>query len=294
MPPSLGYEAPNPAIDFETSPFTVNDRLTDWVADAPRRAGVNSLGVGGTNAHVVLQEAPARPAAEPSLWPFQPLVLSAKSRGALDDGARRLATHLRSHPEQDLADVAFTLKEGRRAFEKRRVLVAHSHDEAASLLEGGDPRRVFSHDYLGENPDVVFMFPGGGAQYAGMARDLYATEPVFADWMDKGLSVLQPKLDYDIRALWLPDPGQEAAAQERLKRPSVQLPLIMITEYALAQLYMSWGVRPAALVGAEAMGLEVFWAVALMDKALGAMEFVAGALPKREQICPAIIFLCIS
>jgi len=249
LPPSLGYEAPNPAIDFETSPFTVNDRLTDWVADAPRRAGVNSLGVGGTNAHVVLQEAPARPAAEPSLWPFQPLVLSAKSRGALDDGARRLATHLRSHPEQDLADVAFTLKEGRRAFEKRRVLVAHSHDEAASLLEGGDPRRVFSHDYLGENPDVVFMFPGGGAQYAGMARDLYATEPVFADWMDKGLSVLQPKLDYDIRALWLPEPGQEAAAQERLKRPSVQLPLIMITEYALAQLYMSWGVRPAALVG---------------------------------------------
>ncbi|MFC3181701.1 type I polyketide synthase [Cypionkella sinensis] len=249
LPPSLGYEAPNPSIDFGSSPFMVNDRLTDWASDKPRLAGVNSLGVGGTNAHVVLQEAPARKPGEESLWPFQPLVVSAKSKGALDAGAARLAAHLRSDQTQDLADVAFTLKEGRRAFEKRRVLVAGSHDEAAFLLEGGDPRRVFNHDYLGENPEVVFMFPGGGAQYAGMARDIYATEPVFADWMDKGLAVLQPKLDYDIRALWLPEPGTEAAAHEQLKRPSVQLPLIMITEYALAQLYMSWGVTPAVLVG---------------------------------------------
>lgn len=249
LPPSLGYEAPNPSIDFASSPFAVNDRLVDWVSAGPRRAGVNSLGVGGTNAHVVLQEAPVRAASEASLWPFQPLVLSAKSRGALDEGAKRLAAHLRSHPEQDLADVAFTLKEGRRAFERRRVLVAGSHDEAANLLEGGDPRRVFSHDFLGDNPEVVFMFPGGGAQYAGMARDLYETEPVFADWMDRGLAVLQPKLDYDIRALWLPEPGAEAAADARLKRPSVQLPLIMITEYALAQLFQSWGVMPSALVG---------------------------------------------
>ena len=249
VPPSLGYESPNPSIDFETSPFRVNDRLTDWASKGPRLAGVNSLGVGGTNAHAVLSEAPVRPASEPSLWPFQPLVISAKSRGALEDGAKRLAAHLRAHPEQDLADVAFTLKEGRRAFERRRVLVASSAQEAADLLEGGDPRRVFSHDHLGGKPDVIFMFPGGGAQYVNMARDLYETEPVFADWMDRGLAVLQPKLDYDLRALWLPAKGDEAAATERLKRPSVQLPLIMITEFALAKLYESWGVAPAALVG---------------------------------------------
>ncbi|MDB5664378.1 MAG: family oxidoreductase [Cypionkella sp.] len=249
LPPSLGYEAPNPSIDFETSPFKVNDRLTDWVSAFPRRAGVNSLGVGGTNAHLVLEEAPVRAMGEQSVWPFQPIVISAKSKAALDAGAARLAEHLRANPGQDLADVAYTLKEGRRAFEKRRVLVAGSHDEAADLLDGGDPRRIFDHEYLGEQPEVVFMFPGGGAQFAGMARDLYATEPVFADWMDKGLGVLQPRLDYDIRALWLPEPGAEAAAQERLKRPSAQLPLIMITEYALAQLYMSWGVTPAVLVG---------------------------------------------
>ena len=248
LPPSLDFEAPNPAIDFATSPFRVNDRLTDWPGET-RRAGVNSLGVGGTNAHAVLQQAPVRAASDDSLWPFQPLVISARSRPALDAACARLAAHLRAHPEQPLADVAWTLKEGRRAFDKRRVLVAGSHAEAAALLEAGDPRRVFSHDHLGDAPEVIFMFPGGGAQYAGMARDLYATEPVFADWMDRGLAILQPRLDYDLRALWLPDTAAEPAANDRLKRPSVQLPLIMITEYALAQLFQSWGVQPAALVG---------------------------------------------
>jgi acyl transferase domain-containing protein/thioesterase domain-containing protein/acyl carrier protein len=248
LAPSLGFEAPNPAIDFETSPFRVNDRLTDWQAPV-LRAGVNSLGVGGTNAHAVLEEAPLRRTSEESIFPFQPLVISARSKAALEGQAARLAAHLRAHPEQPLADVAFTLKEGRRGFEKRRVVVAGSHEEAAALLEGADSRRVFTHDFLGENPEVVFMFPGGGAQYAGMARDLYETEPVFADWMDKGLAVLEPQLDYDIRALWLPPKGAEAAANEALKKPSVQLPLIMITEYALAKLYESWGVSPAALVG---------------------------------------------
>ena len=249
LPPSLGYEAPNPAIDFETSPFKVNDRLTDWQAPGRRIAGVNSLGVGGTNVHAVLAEAPARAASEDSLFPFQPLVISARSKSALDAASKRLAAHLRAHPEQPLADVAYTLKEGRRAFEKRRVIVAASHDEAADLLDGVDPRRVFNHDHLGEAPEVVFMFPGGGAQYAGMARDLYDTEPDFRDWMDKGLAILQPKLDYDIRALWLPEPGAEAAANERLKKPSVQLPLILITEYALAKMYEGWGITPAALIG---------------------------------------------
>ncbi len=248
IPPSLGYEAPNPAIAFDGSPFRVADRLADWVSDGPRRAGVNSLGVGGTNAHAVVEEPPARPASEDSDWPFQPLVVSARSAKALDEACSRLAAHLRAHPEQPLADVAFTLKQGRRAFDKRRVVVAASHAEAADLLEGRDPRRVWSHEALA-TPEVVFMFPGGGAQYAGMARDLYETEPEFRDWMDRGLAVLQPRLDYDLRAVWLPEPGQEAAAEERLKRPSVQLPLIMITEVALAKLYESWGVTPAALIG---------------------------------------------
>ncbi len=247
MPPSLNFEAPNPAIAFDGSPFRVNDRLTDWVSDGPRRAGVNSLGVGGTNAHAVLEEAPAR-RSDASDWPFQPLIVSARGKAALDDACARLAAHLRAEPGLNLADVAYTLKEGRRAFDKARVVVAATPAEAADLLEGKDPRRIWAHDRLAA-PEAVFMFPGGGAQYPGMARDLYETEPEFRDWMDRGLAILEPQLDYAIRDLWLAAPGQEEVAAERLRRPSAQLPLIMITEYALAKLYESWGIRPAAMIG---------------------------------------------
>ena len=249
LPPSLGFEAPNPTIEFEASPFAVNAVLTPWDSRGhPRRAGVNSLGVGGTNAHAILQEAPERAASGDSDWPFQLLTLSARSKSTLDAQAANLSAHLRGAPQQNLADIAWTLKNGRRAFDKRRVVVAQTHDEAATLLEADNPQRVFTHTAL-DSPDVVFLFPGGGAQFAGMARDLYETEPVFAEWMDKGLEILQPRLDYDIRALWLPEPGAEDAANAALKKPSVQLPLIMITEYALARMFMAWGVQPAALVG---------------------------------------------
>ncbi|WP_150121335.1 type I polyketide synthase, partial [Sulfitobacter sp. HI0023] len=176
IPRSLGYEAPNPAIAFDGSPFSVAQTLQDWPAlSRPRRAGVNALGVGGTNAHVILEQAPERAAPQESDWPFQPICISGRTEAALDANAKALAAHLRAHPEQPLADVAYTLKEGRHAFAKRRVLVAHSPQEAADLLETGEPQQVFSHDALAEGPGVVFMFPGGGAQYPGMARDLYET-----------------------------------------------------------------------------------------------------------------------
>ncbi|WP_149754780.1 type I polyketide synthase [Roseivivax sediminis] len=247
MPPSLGFEKPNPAIDFTSSPFRVSDRLTDWQSAGPRRAGVNSLGVGGTNAHVVLEEAPAREASAEPAFPFQILTLSGRSKAALDANAARLAGHLRASPEQPLADIAFTLKEGRRAFEKRRVIVAETHEEAARLLEAGDARRVHDHQAL-EAPDVAFLFPGGGAQYAGMARDLYETEPVFAEWMDRGLDRLATLTGEDPRPVLFPD-GDTDAANARLLTPSVQLPLILIVEVALAELWQSWGVMPAALAG---------------------------------------------
>jgi len=249
IPPSLSYEKPNPAIAFEGSPFTVNDRLTDWPrSDHPARAGVNALGVGGTNAHVVLEEAPARAASEQSDWPFQLLCLSARSKSALEGNTDRLAAHLET-TDDDLADIAWTLKEGRRAFDRRRVVVAETAQQAAVALHETDPRRVFTHTRIADDPEITFMFPGGGAQYAGMARDLYETEPVFADWIDRGLEVLQPELDCDIRALWLPGPDQAEEAARQLMRPAIQLPLIMIVEYALAQLWISWGVRPRALIG---------------------------------------------
>ncbi|MQQ09275.1 SDR family NAD(P)-dependent oxidoreductase [Epibacterium sp. SM1979] len=250
IPPSLGYEAPNPAIDFDTSPFQVAAKRQPWISHkGPRRGAVNALGVGGTNAHAILEEAPERTPSEESDFPFHILCLSGQSKAALDANTAALADHLRANPELELADVAYTLKEGRRGFSKRRVVVAETAAEAAEALTEMNPRRVFTHDHLGDTPEVVFMFPGGGAQYAGMARDLYETEPDFADVMDQGLDHLQKSLDYDIRAIWLPEDGAEAEANAKLQQPSVQLPLIMIVEYALAQLWMSWGVKPAALVG---------------------------------------------
>lgn len=250
LPPSLGFEKPNPAIDFETSPFRVNDALNDWTSHkGPRRAGVNSLGVGGTNAHVVIEEAQARPASEESDWPFQLLTISGRSNKALDANAAALAAHLRAHPEQNLADIAYTLQKGRRAFEKRRVLVASTHEEAAELLEKKDQRRVFSHSAETSVPELVFMFPGGGAQHVNMGHDLYETEPVFQEWMDKGLAILSEKSDMDARGIWLAEGMSKDAAETELRRPSVQLPLIMIVEYALAKLWQSWGVDPAVLVG---------------------------------------------
>ncbi len=256
MPPSLGYEAPNPAIGFEGSPFSVNAALTPWPRrKTPRHAAINALGVGGTNAHAILAEAPERAASEESDFPFHVLCISGRSKAALDANTAALAAHLRNHPEQELADVAHTLKNGRRGFERRRVVVAESHAEAADLLEAGDTLRVFTHERLGVAPEVVFMFPGGGAQYPDMARDLYETEPAFAEAMDRGLDHLAPQVDYDIRALWLPEADRDAAV-ETLRKPSTQLPLIAIVEYALAQLWMSWGVKPAAMVG-HSMGENV-------------------------------------
>lgn len=248
IPPSLGFEAPNPAIEFESSPFMVNATLSDWTSQSgPRRAGVNSLGVGGTNAHAVVEEAPDRASSEPSDWPFQVLTISGRNKAALDANTAVLESYLQSS-DADLADIAYTLKEGRRAFERRRIVVAETAVEAAKKLAKSDPREVFTHRAL-QNPEAVFMFPGGGAQYAGMARDLYETEPSFAEWIDAGLDILQPRLDYDIRALWLPEEAAKEQADEALKRPSVQLPLIMIVEYALAKLLESWGITPRVLIG---------------------------------------------
>ncbi|TNJ42066.1 type I polyketide synthase [Phaeobacter sp. B1627] len=250
LPPSLSFERPNPTIDFETSPFRVNDRLVPWVSyKGPRRAAINALGVGGTNAHAILEEAPEPRPSEESDFPFQIICLSGQTKAALEENTGNLVSYLRANPDADLADVAFTLKEGRRGFAKRRTVVAHSATEAADLLEAGNPRQVFTHDHLGADPEVVFMFPGGGAQYTGMARDLYETEPVFADWMDRGLDHLANKVDFDIRSLWLPEPSAKDTAEAALLQPSVQLPLIMIVEYALAQLWISWGVKPVAMVG---------------------------------------------
>jgi acyl transferase domain-containing protein/thioesterase domain-containing protein len=249
LPPSLHFERPNPTIDFADSPFYVNAELREWKrTNGPRRAGVSSLGVGGTNAHVIVEEAPVRRSG-PSKRPFEILPISAKSAGALDAGATRLAAFLRAHPEVSLADAAHTLQIGRDSFEHRRVLVARSAEEGAELLELGDTKRVFAARTKGSAPSVVFMFPGGGAQYPNMGLGLYDSEPVYRDAMDACFAALRRHVDFDLAALMYPGAASTPELSEKLAKPTVCLPAIFATEYALAKLWMSWGLEPVALTG---------------------------------------------
>ena len=248
IPPSLNFEAPNPTIDFESSPFSVAAELTEWRSNgAPRRAGVNSLGVGGTNAFIVLEEAPSRPASARD-GSAQMLAFSARSKKALDDYAKRLATWLREHPDVYLADVAYSLHVGRAAFEHRRVLACQSSEEAIALLEGHDAKRVFNHSKELDRPSLVFMFPGGGAQYVRMGMGLYEAESVFRHHIDRGLAILEKRFGVDLAPLMLAK-SVTTELTDALARPSAQLPLTFLVEYALTQLLEAYGVKPDALIG---------------------------------------------
>ena len=248
IPPSINYEAPNPAIDFAGSPFYVADRALDWPrAERPRRAGVSSFGVGGTNAHVVLEEAPH---AEPSrkARDEQLLVLSARTPAALGRVADELAQYLQQHPDVNLADVAFTLQAGRRVFAHRRMLVARSLDDAVAALVATDGRAGHERHQTKSEPSVVFMFPGQGSQYPGMTSELYQREPIFREIVDRCASLLVDHLGCDLREL-LYRPSNDPEAAEALRQTSIAQAAIFTVEYALAMLWRSWGIQPAAMIG---------------------------------------------
>ena len=250
IPPTLGYEKPNPAINFAESPFTVCDHLTPWPAsNGPRRAGVNSLGVGGTNAHAVLEQAPSREPAAARADGEGPhlLVLSAKSRKALDDGSRRLAAFLDSDAEAALPDIAATLFHGRTHFAHRRVVAARDRAQAVSVLRASDRTAAAAHTLVENSSGAVFLFPGGGAQYPGMGKSLYRQEPAFRKTVDEGLGYLPADVAAEVHTLWLDDATPDAA--QRFLNPALQLPAILITEIAIARLWMSWGIKPVALIG---------------------------------------------
>jgi len=251
IPATLGYEKPNPAIRFNDSPFLVCDRLTPWpVTVGPRRAGVNSLGVGGTNAHAVLEEAPARPPAAIHLESdgSHLFVLSAKSKKALDAATLQLANFLDSNPNVALPRISSSLFHGRTHFDHRRVVAAGNRELAISALKASDTRNSPpTHSIVKDASGAVFLFPGGGAQYPGMASALYRGEPAFRETVDQGLSYLPPGVAAEVRALWLESATPKAA--QRFLNPSLQLPAILIVEIAIARLWMSWGIQPTALIG---------------------------------------------
>jgi len=258
LPASLHFTTPNPKINFASSPFRVNAALTPWpaVAGRPRRAGVSAFGVGGTNAHVVLEEAPPLGSrgevsalnSTPNA-PAHVVVLSARSPAALEAATKRLAEHLARPDAGPLGDVALTLQTGRRHFEHRRAVVASTVDEARAALAALDAARVTTGMVRAGAREVAFLFPGQGAQSVGMGRDLHAAEPVFRAEFDRCAALFQRALGQDLRAVVHPTGGGAEAAEAKLNRTDLAQPALFAVEYALARLWISWGLKPAALIG---------------------------------------------
>ena len=248
--PTINFEAPNPVIEFESTPFVVNQELCDWPeTDSPKRAAVNSLGVGGTNAHVIVEEAPAAQITTESNRGHQLLMLSARNNKALEGNSKKLAEYLRGNPDTPLADVAYTLDVGRRGFDRRRVLVVSNREEAIEFLESGNPRRLFNHGVTEATGSVAFMFSGAGTQYPRMAAGLYEAEPVFRKHLDRGINLLNEKTGYDFRKLFFAESDQLDAASAELEITERQLPAIFVLEIALAELWKSWNIHPEVMIG---------------------------------------------
>ena len=285
IPPSLHYHRPNPKMDLDSSPFYINSQLRDWLADGvPRRAGVSSFGIGGTNAHVVLEEAPEAAAAAPAR-PAQLIVVSAATESALAAASEALAARFESAAgAYGLPDAAYTLQVGRRRLPRRRALVACGAAEAAAALRAGAQVKGLPIDRRGAQ--VAFLFPGQGAQHAGMAAGLYRQESEFRRAFDRCAETLAPLLGLDLREVVFAT-GEEA--DRRLRETSLAQPALFAVEYALARLWISWGVVPSAMAG-HSIGELVAACLAGVMSPEDALRLVAergrlmGSLPRGAMV----------
>ncbi|MBV7331443.1 amino acid adenylation domain-containing protein [Chloroflexi bacterium TSY] len=254
IPPSLHFLSPNPQIDFEQTPFFVNTTLREWKDNGtPRRAGVSSFGVGGTNSHVVLEEAPIKEPAGSSQLPEHShhlLTLSAHSQEALHELAQRYLDHVENKPNINLADLCFTTNTGRKHFDQRVAVVAESQERLCRKL-----RTFSSVDSLQyttpaqDNSDharkIAFLFTGQGAQYENMGRHLYESQPVFRKTLDHCDQLLRPYLERSLLEVLYPESGQDSPIHET----AYTQPALFALEYALYQLWRSWGIKPDIVMG---------------------------------------------
>jgi len=249
IPASLFYHEANPELKLETSPFYVNDKLSDWRTDGkPLLAGLSSFGIGGTNSHAILSEAPK----VDSTISFKPsfiLVLSAKTETALAKMTENLSAHFRKQPNINLADAAYTLQTGRRHFKHRRMIVCENTDNAIALLESLNPKRVNTGIVSEKKKDVVFMFTGQGSQYVNMAKELYRKLPVFKEEMDRCADILFPFLKLNLKDILYPDEKNFKKSEDLLKETSITQPVLFSIEYALAKFWIGCGVLPGAMIG---------------------------------------------
>jgi acyl transferase domain-containing protein len=285
IPALLHFESPNPKIDFAGSPFFPMAQPMDWKRGTiSRRAGVSAFGVGGTNAHVVLEESPAAAERDVSRR-RQLLLLSARTDTALQKMSERLADRLAAGPDVPLADVAFTLQRGRQRFKHRRALCAGSASEAIERLRTPVPHAAFTGQAPARPPSLVFLFPGQGSQYVNMGRELYDTEPPYREAVDRCAACLERHLQLDIRTILYPEAASKVDAEQRINETWVTQPAIFVVEYALACLWISWGLRPSLVIGhsvGEYVG-AVLAEVFTLEDALGLLS----ARAKLMQDLPA-------
>jgi amino acid adenylation domain-containing protein len=250
IPANIGFERPNPAIDLERSPFRVAADHIAWprVPGLPRVAGVSSFGVGGTNAHVILAEPPVQHPTSPSRSK-QLLLLSAKSRTSLDAMTDNLRNWLATNPDASLADAAYTLQVGRRSFRHRRLIVGGDHQAIVNAIDQKDTALMSTRELHEAASGVVFMFPGQGSQYVNMGRDLYTSEPEFAEHFDRCCDLFQDELEVDLRSILFPRIGDEEGAAAELKRTIHTQAALFTMHYSLAKLWMHWGIVPDAMMG---------------------------------------------
>lgn len=276
IPPSLHFEQANPQIDLKNSPFYVNSVLTNLKEDVGR-AGVSSFGIGGTNAHIILEEAPLQEKGK-GAKDYHIIVLSARTPTALETATTNLVEHLKKHPDLNLADVAYTLSIGRKAFEHRRMVVGQNIEEITDALETRNPERVFAQYQVSSHRPVVFMFSGQGSQYLNMGWQLYQDELIFRQQVDQCCERLKPHLKCDLRAIIYPNLGLETKegleTKPLLEQTCYTQPALFVVEYALAQLWMSWGIHPEAMIG-HSIGEYVAACLAGVFSLDDALELVA-------------------
>ncbi|BAY78558.1 beta-ketoacyl synthase [Nostoc linckia NIES-25] len=273
IPPSLHFEQPNPQLDLPNTPFYVNTTLQDWhTEDHPRRAGVNSLGIGGTNCHVILEEAPvfeqgaallcetlrerlrsgqgsreqvvterSRSGAEER--PYHLLALSAKTQKGLEELRHRYREFLISNSGVSIADVCYTANTGREHFNHRLAIVADSREELVEKLADLTPSKSFQSN--NKPTKIAFLFTGQGSQYINMGRKLYDTQPIFRQTLEQCDEILRPLLEHSLLEVLYPSQGLE----DLLDQTAYTQPALFAIEYALYQLWKSWGIEPDVVMG---------------------------------------------
>ncbi len=248
IPPSLHFEQPNPQLDLPNTPFYVNTTLKDWHTQGyPRRAGVNSLGIGGTNAHVILEEAPvfeqgagSRRAEE---RPYHLLALSAKNQKALEELRHRYREFLTSNPDVSIADVCYTVNTGREHFNHRLAVVADSREQLIEQLADLTPSKSVQSN--NKSLKTAFLFTGQGSQYINMGRQLYDSQPIFRQTIEQCDEILRPYLEHSLLEVLYPSQGLE----HLLDQTAYTQPALFAIEYALYQLWKSWGIEPDVVMG---------------------------------------------